>query len=112
MNLADHIKQKRNKSYKTKRNKHMTNREKTILTQDEFMDQYGDVKVIFKSYDKYTFTFGGEFNGKTIYVNVGGDSSEIYRFDVSAGKEEIIRYLGVNHGEVKIGNKTIAEFSI
>lgn len=55
------------------------------MTSDEFVQKYGKVKVKFQTYYKYSFTFVGKLDtGETITVRVGGDSSEIYRFEVSA----------------------------
>ena len=71
---------------------------------------YGEAKVVFTSYYKYSFSFRGEFNGKSIYVSVGGSADDIYRFDVDAGKEYAVNQLGVSYAEVKEGETTIAEF--
>lgn len=81
------------------------------LTEKEFLETYGEAIVEFTSYYKYSFEFKGEFNGKSIYVSVGGSPEEIYRFDVDAGKEYAVKELGINYGEVKEGETTIAEFT-
>jgi len=81
------------------------------LNEKEFLEMYGDAKVVFTSYYKYSFSFRGEFNGKSIYVSVGGNADDIYRFDVSAGKEVAVKDLGMNYAEVKEGETTIAEFT-
>ena len=58
------------------------------LTKDEFYDKYGDVKVKFKSYYKYIFTFCGVLqNGNKIFACYGGHSDLIYRVDVDADYE-------------------------
>ena len=67
-------------------------------------------QFVFTSYYKYSFGFKGEFNGKSIYVSVGGGADDIYRFDVDAGKEYAVKQLSINYGEVKDGETTIAEF--
>ena len=54
------------------------------ITKKEFMDQYGDVVVSFSSYYKYSFTFRGTKNGESIRVCLGGNHSDIYRFEVDA----------------------------
>ena len=53
------------------------------MTRQEFYDKYKDVDFYFSSYYKYTFTFVGEYEGKTVSIGVGGLSDEIYRFEVS-----------------------------
>lgn len=60
------------------------------MTKQEFMDKYGNVEVKFSSYYKYTFTFTGEFDGGVVVVDVGGDSSDIYRMEVCSGSTESV----------------------
>lgn len=56
------------------------------LTLDEVYEKYGDVHLQFSSYYKYTFTFISQLkDGKVLLVWIGGDSDDIYRFDVCAG---------------------------
>ena len=81
------------------------------LNEKEFLELYGEAKVVFTSYYKYSFSFRGEFNGKSIYVSVGGSADDIYRFDVDAGKEYAVKELGISYAEVKEGETTIAEFT-
>ena len=83
----------------------------TNLNEKEFLELYGEAKVVFTSYYKYSFSFIGEFNGKSIYVSVGGNADDIYRFDVDAGKEYAVKQLGISYAEVKEGETTIAEFT-
>ena len=52
------------------------------MTRQEFYEKYKDVEFYFSSYYKYTFTFVGEFEGKEVSICVGGNSDEIYRFEV------------------------------
>lgn len=82
----------------------------TSLNEKEFLEMYGEAKVVFTSYYKYSFSFRGEFNGKSIYASVGGNADDVYRFDVRAGKEVAVKDLGMNYAEVKEGETTIAEF--
>ena len=71
------------------------------MTKDEFYEKYGQVKVKFSSYYKYTFTFEGTLNdGGRIVIDVGGSSGEIYRFEVCAGLEETISSLEPYSGVV------------
>jgi hypothetical protein len=80
-------------------------------TEEQFNEQYGEAKVVFTSYYKYSFSFRGEFNVKSIYVSVGGNTDDIYRFDVDAGKEYAVKDLGMSYAEVKEGETIIAEFT-
>ena len=49
------------------------------MNQAELIEKYGDVKLKFNSYYKYTFTYTGLTDeGLTINVALGGDPSEIY----------------------------------
>lgn len=80
------------------------------LTEEEFLETYGEAMVVFTSYYKYSFSFTGEFNGKSIYVSVGGNAGDIYKFDVDAGKEYAVKQLDINYGVVKDGETIIAEY--
>lgn len=79
------------------------------LTEEQFMEQYGEAKVVFAYYYKYSFSFVGEFDGKKINISVGGNADDIYRFDVEPNKEYQVKELGINHSTVKEGETTIAE---
>jgi hypothetical protein len=61
------------------------------MTKKEFIEKYGNVKVKFSTYYKYTFTYVGELpNGGKISVGYGGNYDDIYRYDVSADYEETV----------------------
>ncbi len=49
------------------------------MNAQEFIDTYGNEKVQFNSYWKYTFTFCN----LNVLVSIGGNSDDIYRLDVS-----------------------------
>lgn len=71
------------------------------MTQKEFYEKYGDVKVKFSSYYKYTFTYTGNLpNGGRISVDYGANADDIYRFEVSADWEETINSLAPYAGTV------------
>ena len=55
--------------------------------------KYPNFFQIKSSYYKYTFTFVGEYEGEYISIGVGGQSDDIYRFEVSAGYKETIESL-------------------
>ena len=63
------------------------------MTREEFYEKYKDVDFYFSSYYKYTFNFVGEYQGECISIGVGGQSDDIYRFEVSAGCKERIESL-------------------
>lgn len=64
------------------------------------MNKYGDVDVKFSSYYKYTFTFTGEFDGGVVLVEVGGDSSDIYRMEVCSDSSESVGGLDPCYGSL------------
>lgn len=80
------------------------------MTREEFIAKYGDVKVTFDCYYKYTFSFSGTCdNGYAIFVDVGGSSDDIYRFSV--GSDPIaIKNLGIVSGEVKNNGNIVDSF--
>ena len=81
------------------------------LTEEQFNEQYGEAKVVFAYYYKYSFSFVGEFEGKQINISVGGNADDIYRFDVEPNKEYQVKELGISYATVKEGETTIAEFT-
>ena len=78
------------------------------MNRKEFYDKYGDVKVKFSSYWKYTFVFTGEVDGTLISVRVGGDSNGIYRFEVDANSVETV--LGLMPYAGKCGQDEFYDF--
>ena len=72
---------------------------------DEVLEKYGDVKVKFSSYYKYTFTFEGETeNNEEVICRVGWTADDIY--EVSVDTEEItIRELDPD--EIEINGKVV-----
>jgi hypothetical protein len=71
------------------------------MSKSEFLIKYGDVKVIFSSYYKYTFSFRADLeDGKTISVQVGGNADDIYREGVDANVETKISDLCPYGGSV------------
>lgn len=81
------------------------------MTREEFVEKYGDVTVKFSSYYKFTFTFSGVLaNGDRIMVDVGGNSDDIYRMEVSADSEEAIAKLDAYSGSVWHKGKEVESF--
>ena len=81
----------------------------TTISSKEFIEKYGDVKVKFSSYFKFSFTYAGELpDGKKITVSVGGNSDDIYRMGVVADEITTISALYPYSGCVWY-NKNIVE---
>jgi hypothetical protein len=79
------------------------------LTEEQFVEKYGDAKVKFSSYYKYTFTFVGQLeDGSTITLSVGGGGDDVYRLSVEANKEYRVMELGFSYAEV-VQNETIID---
>lgn len=53
-------------------------------TKKEFIEQHKDVIVSFSSYYKYKFYFTSTGYSGQLTLGYGGDSSDIYRFEVGA----------------------------
>jgi hypothetical protein len=71
------------------------------MTKAEFLTKYGDVKVVFSSYYKFTFDYSAELeDGTSIVINVGGRADEIYRHEVSPNNPEKISDLDPYGGTV------------
>ena len=60
------------------------------MTLEELNQKYGDVKVTFTHYYKFTFTFKGTLSdGKTIVARVGGTGEDIYREEITREEKNI-----------------------
>jgi hypothetical protein len=54
------------------------------MTAEQVNEKFKDVKVTFDSYYKFTFTFKGQSeDGYTLACLYGGNSDDIYRYDVN-----------------------------
>jgi hypothetical protein len=81
------------------------------MTRQEFYDKYGDVKVKFTNYFKYTFTYSALLpDGKLLTVGYGGDSADIYRHEVGADNEESVITLQPYKGSIYKDDKEIEGF--
>ncbi|RLG57456.1 MAG: hypothetical protein DRN95_05510 [Candidatus Hydrothermarchaeota archaeon] len=68
---------------------------------EKVLEKYGDAKVKFSSYYKYTFTFRGKTeDGREIVCRVGWTADDIYRFGVNAEEEITVRDLHPDEIEV------------
>lgn len=81
------------------------------MTREEFYLKYGDIKVKFLSYYKYTFMYKAILpDGKILTCMYGGDSDTIYRHEVVIDGEEILRSLHPYSGSVYQGGIEIEGF--
>lgn len=71
------------------------------MTEEEFIEVYGEAKVIFTYYYKYAFSFEGAFKDKTIKIVVGGGADHIYNIDVEPDKEYQVKELCISYASVK-----------
>jgi len=79
------------------------------MKKEEILKQYGEVKLKFSSYYKFTFIFHGvSEDGITIVANIGGDSDDIYRMDVDSDKEETLYSLDPNFIDISKDGKSFA----
>lgn len=82
------------------------------MTKKEIYEKYGDVKLKFNYYYKYSFCFHGKTkDGTEVYASVGGDSDEVYRIEITAGKEETIGSLEPDSIQIYEGGKKIIDWS-
>lgn len=71
------------------------------MTREEFIEKYGDVKVKFSNYYKYTFTYTGTLpDGGKISICDGGNSDDIYRYEVVPDREEKVSFIHPFSGSV------------
>lgn len=81
------------------------------MTRQEFYEKYGDVKVKFSSYYKYTFTYEAMLlDGKRLTCGYGGNSDKIYRHEVGADSEESVTSLHPHEGYVYQDGKEVEGF--
>ncbi len=82
------------------------------MTKNEFIEKYGDVKVKFSYYYKYTFNYIGSLpDGSKISVGYGGNADEIYKYEVVSNTEETVSNVDPYTGAVLNANgQLIDEF--
>jgi hypothetical protein len=75
---------------------------------EEVNEKFKDAKVKFTSYYKYTFHFEGQTeDGYTLSCSYGGDSDDIYRFDVDTNEVSFNNAGEWKHVTVKDGKGEI-----
>ena len=81
------------------------------MDRKEFYEKYGEEIVSFSNYYKFSFTYEGRLeDGSIIQVDVGGNSDEIYRMDVSAGDSNRVIALTPYAGRVMSNGEEVASF--
>ena len=60
------------------------------MTKEEVFEKFKDLPLTFDHYYKYTFTFVGRNEEYTVIADVGGNSEDIYRQEVSADCTETL----------------------
>lgn len=79
---------------------------------EQIKEKYGNVKMKFNGYYKYSFSFTGKTeDGEEVHASVGGSADDIYTLDVSAEKEETINSLWPNYITVLKDGKTIVDWN-
>lgn len=55
------------------------------MTKEQFIEKYGDLKMVFTSFHKFSFFYQGfpEDGGILVVAKIGGDSSDIYEFNAT-----------------------------
>ena len=73
---------------------------------DKAIEKYGNIKVKFTYYYKYTFIYTSTIGDLKISVYIGGDSSDIYKIEVNPENFESLITLNPYHVEVRdnLGN--------
>lgn len=83
----------------------------TEITKKQFIEKYGEIKVKFESYYKYTFTYSATLpDGKIISVGYGGNSDDIYKLSVTSDEEKTIISLYPYTGSVYDDNVEVEYF--
>lgn len=81
------------------------------MTRQEFYEKYGDVKVKFCHYYKYTFTYSATLpDGNKLACMVGGDSADIYRHEVGVYNECTVISLQPYEGHIYSGVAEVESF--
>lgn len=81
------------------------------MTKEQILEKYGNVKLTFKHYYKYTFTFSGVADdGAIISTHIGGDSGDIYKMSVSAENEETLINLYAECATVTLNGQEVGSY--
>ena len=66
------------------------------MTYREIIEKYGNVKVKFSKYYKYSFSFITTIPEGVLHLTVGNCADDIYKLDVKADKEYTVKELEPN----------------
>jgi len=80
------------------------------LSWKQALKKYGECKIKFSSYYKYQFSFTGVCGDIEIYLRDGGDSSNIYRYEVNANEEVLVKTFKPNNLQIIKDGKVIEEY--
>ena len=81
------------------------------MNKEQILEKYGNEKVKFSSYYKYTFNFRGvAADGTEIHAGLGGSSDDIYKLDVTADKEETLNGLWADFVTLTKDGKDIGSY--
>ena len=65
------------------------------ITEEKLLDLYGETKLKFVYYYKYSFMFAGiTDSGEKVTAYVGGNINDIYKFEVNVGEDVKLIELG------------------
>ena len=82
-----------------------------VLDKEQILERYGNVKLEFDSYYKYTFTFAGVAeDGAQVSASIGGDSRDIYRMEVSADCTDTLIGLGAECANVTLNGRQVGSY--
>jgi len=77
---------------------------------EKIQEKYGNVKLKFSGYYKYSFSFTGKTDdGEEIYASIGGNADDIYRLPISS--EETINSLEPNYIKVSKDGEKIVDWN-
>jgi len=83
-----------------------------MMTVEQVNEKFRDAKVKFSSYYKYTFNFEGKTeDGFKIQCSFGGDSEDIYRFDVNTNEISFLHTNQWSNVTISKGDKGEIVFS-
>ncbi len=81
------------------------------MDKEQIMANYGNEKLKFSRYYKYTFYFKGmASDGTNILAGVGGDGDSIYKLEVIPDIEETLNGLDADFCYLKKDGKDVANF--
>jgi len=71
-------------------------------TQEEVIEKFGEIELSFEDYYKYSFGFNYKNEILDIHGSFGGDSNDIYRYNVSFDKKVRIKDFAIELNYLRI----------